>query len=203
MTQSLVRLSKTVSHALRHEPWLYELELDEAGWTAIDPLLDALRRQRREWQDIDGGTLERMMADATKPRYEIRGNRIRALYGHSLPGRIVKESARPPERLYHGTSPAVAEQILVQGLRPMGRQYVHLSPDCEMAEQVGLRKARPCVVLRVDAGRAWSDGTQFYRGNECVWLADAVLAAYVQVTARDIASRNSRNRVVAVERQRP
>ena len=26
-------LSKTISHALRHEPWLYELELDDEGWT--------------------------------------------------------------------------------------------------------------------------------------------------------------------------
>lgn len=173
-------MSKTVSHALRHEPWLYELELDEAGWTAIDPLLEALRRQRREWNDIDRGTLDRMMADATKPRYEIRGDRIRALYGHSLPARIVKEPARPPEMLYHGTSPAVAEQILDQGLRPMGRQYVHLSPDHEMAKQVGLRKARSCVVLRVDAARAWSEGTQFYRGNAFVWLADSVPAAYIQ-----------------------
>jgi len=31
----LVRLSKTVAHALRHEPWLYELELDEEGWTPV------------------------------------------------------------------------------------------------------------------------------------------------------------------------
>ena len=27
-----VALSRVVSHALRHEPWLYELELDEDGW---------------------------------------------------------------------------------------------------------------------------------------------------------------------------
>jgi putative RNA 2'-phosphotransferase len=50
-------LSRAVSHALRHEPWLYELKLDEAGWAPIDQLLAALRESqealaatRRRWQ---------------------------------------------------------------------------------------------------------------------------------------------------------
>lgn len=39
----LPKLSRAVSHALRHEPWLYELELDGEGWTSVDDLLQALR----------------------------------------------------------------------------------------------------------------------------------------------------------------
>jgi len=31
-------LSRIVSHALRHEPWVYELELDEEGWVQMDAL---------------------------------------------------------------------------------------------------------------------------------------------------------------------
>ena len=37
------RLSKVISHALRHEPWLYELELDKSGWVLLDQLLQDLR----------------------------------------------------------------------------------------------------------------------------------------------------------------
>ncbi len=33
--QAFKRLSKTLAHALRHAPWIYELELDEAGWTDV------------------------------------------------------------------------------------------------------------------------------------------------------------------------
>jgi hypothetical protein len=40
-------LSKAVSHALRHEPWLYELELDDAGWTPVDALVNALSQEPR------------------------------------------------------------------------------------------------------------------------------------------------------------
>ena len=36
-----VQLSKTVSHALRHEPWLYELELDDDGWVSVEAMLGA------------------------------------------------------------------------------------------------------------------------------------------------------------------
>lgn len=43
----LRRLSRTVAHALRHEPWLYELEMDEAGWVPVEQLLDALRSKRQ------------------------------------------------------------------------------------------------------------------------------------------------------------
>lgn len=50
MTLSDVDLSRAVSHALRHEPWLYELELDEEGWAPIDQLLDAPREKGGGWR---------------------------------------------------------------------------------------------------------------------------------------------------------
>jgi putative RNA 2'-phosphotransferase len=181
VTVPLTELSKTVSHALRHEPWLYELELDDEGWVPVDQLLDALHRHGPRWADVDRPTLERMVAESSKARHELRGERIRALYGHSVPGRIARQPARPPDVLYHGTSPGAVGPVLDQGLKPMGRQYVHLSPDRETAVQVGLRKARPCAVLRVDAARAWVDGVAFYRGNDLVWLADMVPAAYLHL----------------------
>jgi len=37
------RLSKTISHALRHRPEIYGLELDAEGWTPVEDLLAALR----------------------------------------------------------------------------------------------------------------------------------------------------------------
>ena len=84
---SYIVLSKTVSHALRHEPWVYELELDDAGWVPVDDLLRSLRDMRR-WRHVERDDLTRMIASSAKRRYEIDGDRIRALYGHSVPGRI-------------------------------------------------------------------------------------------------------------------
>ena len=138
-------VSRTISHALRHKPWLYELELDDSGWVETEALLSALRQERAGWSDLTEADLARMIAHSGKKRHELRDGRVRALYGHSTPQRLAKELAAPRQTLYHGTSHEAALLIQANGLRPMGRQYVHLSVDAGMAEQVGRRKAKTPV----------------------------------------------------------
>lgn len=179
MSTTDTQLSRLVSHALRHEPWLYELELDEEGWVPIDQLLAALQ-ESRDWRPVDRAALERMISVASKQRHQIDGDRIRALYGHSVPGRIRNQRASPPARLFHGTAPETWPSIQADGLLPMSRQYVHLSVDRETATLVGQRKSSNPVILVVDAAAASLAGTPFYQGNESVWLADVVPARYVR-----------------------
>lgn len=173
------RLSRIVSHALRHEPWVYELELDEAGWVGVDALLRAVRELGEEWSAMGREDLEAMLAGADKQRHELAGDRIRALYGHSLPGRIVRVAAAPPALLFHGTSPGGWELIRRQGLRPMARQFVHMSVDVPTALAVGRRKAPSPVILQVDAGLAHHEGVPFWRGNDKVWLTDQLPARFL------------------------
>ncbi|TDV51943.1 RNA 2'-phosphotransferase [Actinophytocola oryzae] len=165
------RLSRTMSHALRHEPWLYELELDDEGWTPVADLLAAL--------DVSREQLEVVVRDNPKQRFELSGDRVRARYGHSVPGRIVRVPALPPVTLFHGTSAVTASLVLTEGLRPMRRQYVHLSVTREMAESVGRRKGTRVRVLTVDTAAARAAGVEFLRGNEFVWLAEHVPAAFL------------------------
>jgi len=177
--RELRRLSRTIAHALRHQPWLYELEVDEDGWVPLPQLLDALRRRRSSWHDLSRADIDRMIAASDKRRYELRGDRIRALYGHSLAGRLRKRPVEPPAVLFHGTAPAARARIMETGLLPMQRQYVHLSATRATALEVGARKARNPLVLTVDAARAHRDGITFYLGNELVWLADRVPPRYL------------------------
>jgi putative RNA 2'-phosphotransferase len=181
MTVTDADLSRVVSHALRHEPWLYELELDQDGWALVDQLLAALREKGGGWAQIDRNAIERMIASSAKRRHELAGERIRALYGHSLTGHIKKTPTPPPERLFHGTAPETWNVIAEGGRRPMSRQYVHLSVDHETAHAVGLRKSTTPVILAVDAADAAASGVVFYEGNELVWLADHVPPRFVQV----------------------
>lgn len=180
MKPDLRTLSKTISHALRHAPWLYELELDDEGWTSVEAVLDALREKRSRWENVSQADLEAIIATSEKRRFELSDGRIRALYGHSLPKKLRKTSAPPPDVLYHGTVRAAMPAILESGLKPMSRQYVHLSIDVETARQVARRKGSDVVILRIDAARAHSEGVTFYEGNEMVWLADRVPPAYFQ-----------------------
>lgn len=174
-----MELSKEISYALRHAPWEYELEMDEEGWVLIGQLLDALHREER-WKNICEEDLVEMMNTFEKKRFELRDGKIRAFYGHSMPMKIVKEEKMPPDLLYHGTARRFLESIQENGLLPKSRQYVHLSQDMETAETVGKRHdAKPCILI-IDAKRAWNEGIKFYHGNEKVWLADTIPAAYIE-----------------------
>ena len=174
------KLSKTISHALRHEPWLYELELDDEGYTSLRTLIESLQRKGGCWEGLSRQHVEETISRSEKVRHEIRGDQIRALYGHSLPGKLKRTAAVPPTVLYHGTSPEAAELTRRAGLEPMGRQYVHLSSDQPTAEQVGHRKSRAPVVLEIAAHAAHAEGVVFYEGNEKVWLADTVPPEFIQ-----------------------
>ncbi|MEJ1114248.1 RNA 2'-phosphotransferase [Paenarthrobacter sp. CCNWLY172] len=179
------KLSRAVSHALRHEPWLYELELDEEGWTSVEDLLQALRRESPDWVNLEFTDLEGMLLSSPKRRHELRGDRIRAFYGHSVPARIVKPQESPPQKLFHGTSRESLGAIQSEGLQPMRRQYVHLSEDVEMAKQVGQRKDTDPVLLLIDSAAAHGEHVSFYQGGEKVWLADSVPARFISVLPED------------------
>ncbi|EFM11302.1 phosphotransferase KptA/Tpt1 [Paenibacillus curdlanolyticus YK9] len=174
------QLSKEVSYALRHAPWEFELELDAEGWVAVEQLLHSLRHQA-QWTSISEADLATMIDQSEKKRHELADGKIRALYGHSVPAKIIKNIERPPAVVYHGTARHLLETILAAGLKPMGRQYVHLAVDQETAITVGKRKDSEPALLAVDAQKAWQDGIRFYRGNHSIWLADQVPPIYITV----------------------
>jgi putative RNA 2'-phosphotransferase len=179
MEMDLIRLSRTVSYALRHHPEQYDLKLDAEGWTSVEVLLQALRRQRSEWKHLCEADLVEMMNRSDKQRFELRDGKIRALYGHSLQMKFAKVAVKPPDILFHGTSPKAVDIIRREGLKPMGRQYVHLSVDEPTARTVGRRRTKQPVVLRILAAEAHRNGVKFYHGNETVWLADYIPPEFI------------------------
>lgn len=172
-------LSRIVSHALRHAPDEYGLVLDDEGWVDVADLVAAIARKTGN-EDLVVADVHEMVNGASKQRHEIRGSRIRATYGHSGSTRLKHEVASPPALLFHGTSPKAWESIQVEGLRPMGRHYVHLSTSPESAVRVGRRQSTTPLVLEVDSGAAALEGVPFYVGNDGVWLADHVPLAFIR-----------------------
>ncbi len=175
-----LKLSKEISYALRHAPWEYELELDENGWVGVEQLLTALK-ENNGWKSVTIEDLEHIIEGSDKKRHELIDGKIRALYGHSVNKKIVKESSEPPVILFHGTARRFLELIESNGLLPKGRQYVHLSNDIETAIQVGKRRDDKPIILEIDAKRAWDEGVRFYLGNDKVWLADIIPIKYIKV----------------------
>lgn len=154
--KDLVSLSKLLSFVLRHNPDEVGLALEGGGWVDVDDLLAALAGRGRSHTRAD---LKRAAQLGGKGRFSFdeSGERFRANYGHSLPVQLELTPQEPPIRLYHGTARRFVQQIERQGLRPQGRQYVHLSAQSSAAQAVGQRHGRP-VVLVVRAGELQRQG---------------------------------------------
>jgi putative RNA 2'-phosphotransferase len=168
----VVRVSKRLSHVLRHQPASVGLTLDAAGWVAVDALLEALHLTRAQ--------LEHVVATNDKQRFAFddTGTRIRASQGHSRPVELGYRPEKPPDVLFHGTVERFLPAILAEGLVPGRRHAVHLSPDVATARSGGGRRGRP-VVLRVDAAGMAAAGHTFTRSANGVWLTGTVPPAYL------------------------
>ena len=165
------RILRTLAYALRHDPWQFGLDLDEGGWTPIDQVVEALRFDRYEWALLEWSHVE--LALQGSGRYEVRSGRIRAAYGHSVPLGILPAVCVPPPALFHGTADEALPMILRDGLKPMGRRFVHLSSDRAYALRVANAKLGNAVLV-VLADQAHAAGLTFRRANEHVWLTEPV-----------------------------
>ena len=169
------QLSKLLALVLRHKPDDFGLQLEDDGWVKIDDLLIALQKHRTTRKDV-----EEVVEKQSKPRYEISGDKIRAKYGHSFDVELDPKEAEPPQILYHGTSRVNAEEILINGLKPMHRQYVHLSSDKETASSVGLRHDKNHIILIIRSSIAYQAGVKFYKADDLIWLADFIAHQFIE-----------------------
>ena len=136
------RISRALSFHLRHDEGLRR---DESGWAEVSDLAKLVG------SGTDPLDLVLVASDFREPRFEVSGTRIRARYGHTRSAAIEHADAEPGIALFHATSLDVAETVLLSGgLKPMGRQYVHLSSDPWMALASGGRHG-PGLLLTMES----------------------------------------------------
>ncbi|MFC8594427.1 RNA 2'-phosphotransferase [Streptomyces atroolivaceus] len=174
-----VKVSKYLSKHLRHEPGRIGINLDAHGWVSVDELLRACAQHGFA---LTREELDHVVAVSDKQRFAVADDRIRANQGHSVTVDLGLPPAEPPAYLYHGTVARVLDTIRAEGLRPMDRHHVHLSPDRETAVRVGARRGAP-VVLSVDAGAMHRAGHLFHVSANGVWLTDSVPPAFLRLPA--------------------
>lgn len=177
--ERLDKLSKFISLVLRHKPQAAHIALDEHGWADVKELLNGINDTGRK---IDMAVLEEIVATDNKQRYSFNQDKtlIRANQGHSVSVDVELKEQEPPGILYHGTAARFVGNIRNEGLKPMGRLYVHLSKDVETALKVGKRHGEP-VVLKVHSGEMHRDGYKFYLSENGVWLTKRVNVEYFEM----------------------
>jgi putative RNA 2'-phosphotransferase len=192
------RLSTFLAGALRHFPGDAGLTLDAAGFTPWTELVAAVDRQY-DW--ADERDVEAVVAADPKGRFETRERddggdthvEVRAAYGHSVEVDLDADdrdtSTRDdtgahdvPGTLYHGTSPRNVAAIREDGLKPMGRQAVHLSGSRESARSVGARHTdREPVVIVVDVRELAATGRTVRKRGVDTYTVDRVPPACLTV----------------------
>jgi putative RNA 2'-phosphotransferase len=169
-----VTISKKLSYILRHNE---DIDLDAEGWLDLKTAHKELKKAKKLAEVTVDDILE-VSEKFDKKRFEIKGNKIRAKYGHSIEQKIVYDPAEPPESLYHGTATALTATILEEGLKKMDRQYVHLTHELDTAHSVGKRHSRKVVIFTISAKKAFLEGLEFYY-SDGTWLVENVPAKYI------------------------
>lgn len=172
------KISKFASLVLRHNPGVIGITLDKHGWADVTALIAGMNKAGSQ---INMEILEEIVRTDKKGRYSFNNDKtkIRANQGHSINVDVELKEKEPPEVLYHGTAASFLTSIWEEGLKPMGRLYVHLSSDARTAETVGRRHGKP-VVLKVHSGKMYRDGIKFYLSENNVWLVKNVESRYLK-----------------------
>ena len=166
------RLSRRLSFLLRHGAAAEGVAMDAAGWVRIADVL--------AWAGIERPALDRIVAENTKRRLQVAGERIRASQGHSLGSVPVTREALEAsweriegraEWLVHGTRAELVDTILQQGLRPMDRTHVHLSAGLD--SRVG-KRANVAAHLWVVPAELEAAGVALFRSPNGVYLCREV-----------------------------
>jgi putative RNA 2'-phosphotransferase len=171
------RLGRFISGALRHFPDDLGLAMNQHGWVDLDVLVDAMKT-RYKWSNKE--KLFSIIESDEKGRYEIKGNKIRARYGHSVDVDLdYKENTQP--EVYYGASREEVDILLEKGIKPVKQRYVHLSTTVEKAREVAKIHTEDPVLLAVNAEEAQNDGIAILSATENIVLADEIPPQYLSL----------------------
>ena len=165
--QQRERLSRLMAFHLRHDP---AVERSTDGFVSVEKLTDIIRR-KVHW--VKPHHIREVAVFDTRSRYELKGELIRARYGHSVDVKLDLPEA-DLDVLYYAAVPAASAQILSEGLKPVDRKMVHLSATIDNALEVGRSHVENPVMFAVDAQLAKKMGVRIFRASDRVYLAQSI-----------------------------
>ncbi|KAJ3170004.1 hypothetical protein HDU87_000527 [Geranomyces variabilis] len=179
-----VQLSKALSYILRHGAEKDGIPIRSDGNVLLSDLKRHPRLRTATFDDI-----KRIVATNAKQRFSLSQDgtsgawQIRANQGHSLSSAIIQIPMQPildansiPAAI-HGTTRAAYTLIKSSGgLRPMGRQHIHLAtgiPSKDASVISGMRTSAQ-VLIYVSMARALAAGIEFWRSENGVVLTSGL-----------------------------
>jgi putative RNA 2'-phosphotransferase len=177
--RELDHLGRVMTGILRHFPDKYGLSVDAQGWISLPQLVEAMVRQHRGYHWLRPHHLVAIAQSDQKGRYEVRGDRIRATYGHTVDVALDLPTDNIPPELYFPVTNEESAIVLEVGLKPTDRKRVHLSRTAADARAAGSVRSPDPVILAVDARWAIADGLVIMQAGKTVFLVDQVPPKYL------------------------
>jgi putative RNA 2'-phosphotransferase len=171
------KLGRLISGILRHFPDRFGLEMDENGWVNFESLVRAVQRKYR-W--ANRWIVKALIYSDVKKRYELKGDRIRARYGHSVKVKLEDLPEAEEDVLYYGTGEEEAHRMIEIGIKPVNQTFVHLSTTIEKSEEVARLRTDNPIILEIDAKKAREDGLRIVKANELIALAEEIPPKYIK-----------------------
>ncbi|WP_456330515.1 RNA 2'-phosphotransferase [Archaeoglobus sp.] len=175
--EKVEKLGKFISGVLRHFPDKFGLNMDENGWVNLESLARIVKRKYR-WANI--WLIKALVYSDEKQRYELKDDKIRARYGHSVDVKLNDLPQAEEDVLYYGTSEEEAHRMLEIGIKPVNQRYVHLSTTIEKSKEVASIRTDTPIVLEIDAKKAREDGIRIVKANDLIALAEEIPAKYIK-----------------------
>ena len=179
-------LARRLALVLRHAPEKFDLEMDINGWIDLKDIIRQFKgSNKRRYHWLRPHHFRAISETDPKGRYEVRGNMIRATYGHTVEIELDLPTDNIPGSLFFPCAPDEAENLLEVGLRPSGRAHVHLSANIRSAAEAGHVHHKLPSLLEVDTARMVASGDTIWHAGVTVYLADDVAAEYLSVIPND------------------
>ncbi|HUJ77822.1 MAG TPA: RNA 2'-phosphotransferase [Thermoplasmata archaeon] len=177
--RELDHLGRVMTGVLRHFPEKYGLTMDPHGWVELPKLVHGISSHHRGYHWLRVHHLVAIAESDAKGRYEVKDDRVRATYGHTLEVDLDLPTDPIPDELYYPVTADEASIVLEVGLKPSDRRKVHLSKTAEDAHAAGAVRTPEPVILAVDARRARAEGIVIMQAGKTVYLVDQVPAAFL------------------------
>lgn len=175
--ERVMKLGRFVSGILRHFPDKFGLSIDKNGWVNLESLARIAKR-RYKWANV--WIIKALVYTDEKNRYEIRNNKIRARYGHSIDVELDDMPEATEDVLYYGTSEEEAQRMMEIGIKPVNQKFVHLSVTIEKSKEVASLRTDSPIILEIDAKKAREDGIRIIKANELIALTKEIPAKYIR-----------------------
>ncbi len=179
-------LSKVLALILRHKPSAFNIHLSHNGFTVETIDVVAHRIGKKKGIPFEADHIRAIAMFDPKGRFEIRNNRIRAVYGHSINVDLGFEPVKhPPEIIYHASPIGNRKIIMELGILPQKRKFVHLSLNKNDAIEVARRHIsedtldKRVVLFEISTSKLKELGVELYRPAKLVFIATHIPPAAI------------------------